>query len=180
MQTVLYFLTAAGINTGYSVEVETLDKYPSKTSNRFYEIYEFSILKVLSHYEAMELSKTAKLVNCFKGEQLIRSGEQADSMFLISEGSLELKIRNKNDQLITVASLWPGSCVGEMSVLTGANSSADVFAKVDTVLVEIKKADIAPILESNPRLMNEMSELLAKRQPDSASKGQWRNPRVLA
>jgi len=171
MNVAMRFLTAAGVNTGYSVEVETLDKYESKTSNRLFEVYEFSILKALSHDEALALSKSAKVVNCFKGEQLIRYGEQADSMFLISEGSLEVKIRDKNDQLITVASLWPGHCVGEMSLLTGANSSADVFAKVDTVLVEIKKADIAPILESNPRLIQEMSELLAKRQADSASKG---------
>lgn len=179
MKAALRFLTAAGVNTGYSVEVETLDKYQSKTSNRLFEVYEFSILNVLSHPEALQLSKTAKVVNCFKGEQLIRSGERADSMFLISEGSLEVKIRDKNDQLITVASLWPGSCVGEMSLLTGANSSADVFAKVDAVLVEIKKADIAPILESNPRLINEMSELLAKRQADSASKGSGETPEGL-
>ena len=56
-----------------------------------------------------------------------------------------------------------------MSLLTGAPRSADVFAKVDCVLVEIKKENVAPILESNPRLINEISELLAKRQAHSAS-----------
>jgi CRP-like cAMP-binding protein/small-conductance mechanosensitive channel len=169
MQTVLRFLTAAGINTGYSVEVETLDKYLSKTSNHFYEIYEFSILKVLSHDEAMQLSKTATVVNCFKGEQLIRQGEQADSMFLVSEGALEVKVQGKDGNAVTVATLWPGDCVGEMSLLTGAPRSADVYAKADAVLVEIKKENIAPLLESNPRLINEISELLAKRQAQSAS-----------
>ena len=169
MRMVLRFLTAAGINTGSSMEVQTLDKHLSKTSNRLYETYEYSILKVLSHAEAMQLSKTAAVINCFKGEQLIRHGEQADSMFLVSEGSLEVKIRDKNDQLIKVATLWPGDCVGEMSLLTGAPRSADVFAKADAVLVEIKKENIAPILESNPRLINEISDLLAKRQAHSAS-----------
>jgi len=169
MKMVARFLTAAGINTGFSVEVQALDKHLSKTSNRFHEIYEFSILKALSHKEAVELSTTAKVVNCFKGEQLIQHGEQADSMFLVSEGSLEVKIRDKNDQLIKVATLWPGDCVGEMSLLTGAPRSADVFAKADAVLVEIKKENIAPILESNPRLINEISDLLAKRQAHSAS-----------
>jgi small-conductance mechanosensitive channel len=169
MRAVLRFLTSAGINTGSSMEVQTLDKHLSKTSNRLYETYEYSILKVLSHAEAMELSKTAAVINCFKGEQLIRHGERADSMFLLSEGSLEVKIRDKNDQLIKVATLWPGDCVGEMSLLTGAPRSADVFAKADAVLVEIKKENIAPILESNPRLINEISDLLAKRQAHSAS-----------
>ncbi len=170
MKMVARFLTAAGINTGFSVDVQALDKHLSKTSNRFHDIYEFSILRALSDEEAVQLSKTAMVVNCFKGEQLIHQGDQADSMFLVSEGSLEVKIRDKNDQLVTVASLWPGDCVGEMSLLTGAPRSADVFARVDAVLVEIKKENVAPILESNPRLINEISELLAKRQADSASK----------
>ncbi|SNX29358.1 Cyclic nucleotide-binding domain-containing protein [Polynucleobacter meluiroseus] len=169
MRVVLRFLTAAGINTGSSMEIQTLDKHLSKTSNRLYETYEYSILKVLSHEEAMRLSETATVLSCFKGEQLIEHGEQADSMFLVSEGSLEVKIPDKNEQMITVATLWPGDCVGEMSLLTGAPRSADVFAKTDTVLVEIKKDNIAPILESNPRLINDISDLLAKRQAHSAS-----------
>ena len=169
MKVVLRFLTAAGINTGNSMEIQTLDKYLSKTTNRFYEIYEFSVLKVLSHDEAMQLSKTATAVNCFKGEQLIRQGEQADSMFLISEGALEVKVKGADGTDVTVATLWPGDCVGEMSLLTGAPRSADVYAKADAVLVEIKKENIAPILELNPRLIDEISELLAKRQAQSAA-----------
>jgi len=169
MRTVLRCLTAAGINTGSSMEVQTLDKYLSKTSNRFYEIYDFSILNVLSHAEAMQLSQTATVINCFKGEQLIHLGEQADSMFLISEGALEVRVLGKDGNAITVATLWPGDCVGEMSLLTGAARSANVYAKVDSVLVEIKKEHIAPILETNPRLIPEISELLAKRQAETAS-----------
>lgn len=169
MRVVLRFLTAAGINTGNSMEIQTLDKHLSKTSNRLYETYEYSILKVLSHEEAMQLSNTATVMSCFKGEQLIRQGEQADSMFLISEGALEVKMRDKNDQMVTVATLWPGDCVGEMSLLTGAPRSADVFIRSNAVLVEIKKEHIAPILESNPRLINDISDLLAQRQAHSAS-----------
>jgi len=90
-------------------------------------------------------------------------------MYLVSEGALEVKIPGKDGNAITVATLWPGDCVGEMSLLTGAARSADVYAKVDAVLVEIKKENIAPILESNPRLIDEISELLAKRQAHSAA-----------
>ena len=35
--------------------------------------------------------------------------------------------------------------------------------------MEIKKENIAPIFESNPRLIGEISELLAKRQAQSAA-----------
>jgi small-conductance mechanosensitive channel len=142
MRSVLRCLIAAGINTGSSMEVQTLDKHLSKTSNRLYETYEYSILKVLSHQEALQLSETAVVANCFKGEKLIRQGEQADSMFLISEGALEVKVKGADGTDITVATLWPGDCVGEMSLMTGAPRSADVYAKADTVVVEITKENI--------------------------------------
>jgi CRP-like cAMP-binding protein len=169
MKAILRFLTAAGMNTGTSMEIQTLDKYISKTSNRFLEVYEFSLLHVLDHQEALALSKTAQIKSCFTGQQLIKKGDEADSMFLLSEGSLEVKIADKQGQLMTVATLWPGDCVGEMSLLTGAPRSADVFACTDTVLVEIKKEDIAPILESNPRLIQQISDLLASRQAHNES-----------
>lgn len=169
MTAVIKFMKAAGMNTGFSVEVQTLDKYLSKTSNRLFETYEYGILKVLSYEEVMALSKVVKVKNCFKGEQLIQANKLADSMFLVSEGSLEVKIQNQQNQPITLATLWPGDCVGEMSLLTGAPRSADVFARVDSILVEIKKEDLAPILQSNQRLVGEISELLAQRQVQAAN-----------
>lgn len=84
-------------------------------------------------------------------------------MYIISEGCLEVKIADQHGEQKVVATLWPGDFVGEMSMLTGAPRAADVFAKADTVLVQITKEDIAPLLDSNPKLVKQFSDILAQR-----------------
>jgi CRP-like cAMP-binding protein len=63
-----------------------------------------------------------------------------------------------------VGSIWPGDCVGEMSLLTGEPRSANVRAKSNATLLEITKAGITPIFEANPELINEISTILEKRK----------------
>jgi CRP-like cAMP-binding protein len=63
-----------------------------------------------------------------------------------------------------VSNLWPGDVVGEMSMLTGAERSADVFASKDSILLEISKEHMAPILDANPELLKKLSDILAQRQ----------------
>jgi CRP-like cAMP-binding protein len=64
---------------------------------------------------------------------------------------------------VVVASIWPGDCVGEMSLLTGEPRSANVRAKMNSTLLEITKANIAPIFESNPDLIEEISTVIERR-----------------
>jgi CRP-like cAMP-binding protein len=48
--------------------------------------------------------------------------------------------------------------VGEMSLLTGAPRSADVYSRTAATLLEIKKQDLAPILKNNPALIGKISQ----------------------
>ena len=70
---------------------------------------------------------------------------------------------NEKGEKITLAHLWPGDCVGEMSLLTGEPRSANVFASLNTHLIEITKEDLAPILSKNPLLVERISILIAAR-----------------
>jgi CRP-like cAMP-binding protein len=51
-----------------------------------------------------------------------------------------------------------------MSLLTGEPRSANVRAKINSTLIEITKADIAPIFESYPELIEEISIVLEQRK----------------
>jgi CRP-like cAMP-binding protein len=85
-------------------------------------------------------------------------------MFILIEGGLEVTIPNDQGQQVVVATIWPGDCVGEMSLLTGEPRSANVRAKVNSTLLEITKADIAPIFEAHPELIEDISIVLEKRK----------------
>jgi CRP-like cAMP-binding protein len=98
---------------------------------------------------------------------LIEKGHSADSMYFLVEGGLEVAIQNDQGKEVIVATIWPGDCVGEMSLLTGAPRSANVRAMKNSTLLEITKADIAPIFEANPELIYEISSLLEARQAEN-------------
>ena len=157
------FLRAAGLSLSASMVVENSTKELGSKRHPLLDIYGLSVLKVLDENQIGQLAKCAKIHYVELGEQLIKNGEESHSMYLISEGVLDVRIVNKDGLVDTVASLWPGDCVGEMSLLTGAARSADVFAKTDATVIEISKEDIAPILRESPRLINHLSEILAQR-----------------
>jgi CRP-like cAMP-binding protein len=84
-------------------------------------------------------------------------------MYLLLEGRLEVRVPNAEGKSIPVASIWPGDIVGEMSLLTGAPRSADVFSATSALMIEIEKDNISPVLERRPQLIQNISEILAQR-----------------
>ena len=55
---------------------------------------------------------------------------------------------------------------GEYSLLTGAPRSATVTARTDSVLLEITKAGLEPVLQRSPDLVRSLSATLAARQAE--------------
>jgi CRP-like cAMP-binding protein len=129
---------------------------------RLLAVKQFGILKDLSNPEIKQLANTVSLRYVDADDYLIRHGEAADSMFIILSGSLEVMIP-KDNTYVSVATLWPSNCIGEMSLMTGEPRSAHVIAKSDSTLIEIKKSDIEPILAGNKKLLRQMAELLSQR-----------------
>jgi CRP-like cAMP-binding protein len=121
------------------------------------------ILKLLSQEQIATIGQSVNVLHYYADHHVIEKGAQEDWMYIISEGCLEVKIADQSGEQKVVATLWPGDFVGEMSMLTGAPRTADVFAKADTVLVQITKEDIAPLLDSNPKLVKQFSDILAQR-----------------
>lgn len=163
MLAIVRFLKAAGINLNRLEAQHPLENF-TDTQNRLLDSYELGILRLLSNEEITTLSTVIKTKYCYAGQPVIKKGTEEDWMYIISEGALEVKIPDKTGELKVVATLWPGDFVGEMSMLTGAVRSADVFAKTNAILLEVSKEDIAPLLDSNPDLVKQFSDVLAQRQ----------------
>jgi len=161
--TLIRYLKAAGISL-YRLEAQNLLSDFTDVQNRLLDSSAFGILKFLTEAEILELSKTAALKYFYEGKPVIKKGAEEDWMYIVSEGVLEVRILDQHGVSKVVSNLWPGDIVGEMSMLTGAERSADVFASKDSILLEISKENMAPILEKNPELLQKFSDILAKRQ----------------
>ena len=158
------FFKLGGMNMNSTVEVFKSSEIVDTIKSRIKDVYRFGILKALNLEQVIRLTNEAQIVNCRANQLLIEKGHTADSMYILIEGGLEVTIPNDQGEQVVVATIWPGECVGEMSLLTGEPRSANVRAKAHSTLLEITKADIAPIFESHPELIEEISIVLEQRK----------------
>lgn len=164
---VIRFFKLGGINMNSTMETTASSEIVDSINSRLIKVYRRGVLKPLSPDEVTRLSDAAQVVTCRAGQLLIEKGHTADSMYFLVEGGLEVAIHNDQGKEVIVATIWPGDCVGEMSLLTGAPRSANVRAMTNSTLLEITKADVAPIFEANPELIYEISSLLETRQAEN-------------
>ncbi len=99
-----------------------------------------------------------------KGIPIVREGEAGDSMFIVKEGCLEVRIANGSGENVLVATQVAGMFFGDASLLTGEPRSATVTPVVDSLVLEIRKEDMAPLIERRPEMVDYMSAVLAERQ----------------
>ncbi|MEK0084246.1 mechanosensitive ion channel family protein [Benzoatithermus flavus] len=103
------------------------------------------------------------------GEAVVRQGEPGSSLFVVVEGVLDVTIDRGQGPSRWVRLLAAGDMFGEYSLLTGEPRSATVCARTESLLFEITKADLLPVLERSPELARAMSRILTARQADRSS-----------
>jgi CRP-like cAMP-binding protein len=97
-----------------------------------------------------------------EGEVLFRSGDQADSMFIVRHGVLKVYFLKGNDE-VQLATLTDGAIVGEMAFFDQKPRSAYVKALTQTEITEITRADFDRLLTQIPRWLVTMMQSLSGR-----------------
>src|SRR5262245_2855851 len=98
-----------------------------------------------------------------EGEEIIREGDPGDSLFIIQRGHVEVL---SGDGRRDVARLGPGDVFGEMSLMTGDRRNATCLAVSDVASWVIDHRPVRRLLETRPRLAEEIAPLLARRQQE--------------
>lgn len=100
-----------------------------------------------------------------RGETIIRIGGAGDSMFIVHDGTVSVRIPDDTAAgRHEVAQLGPGSVFGEMALLTGEGRTANVIALSDVTAIEITKTALQPILQSHPEIMQVISSKVTERR----------------
>ncbi len=95
---------------------------------------------------------------------IVREGAQGDSMFIISNGKVEVKKREPSLGVdLTIASLENGACFGEMALLTGNPRSATVMAVVPTSVYVLDKKDFEKLLLEHRSISLSLNKIVAER-----------------
>lgn len=116
-----------------------------------------------------ELAAAATQQHFGSGEVLVREGDHGDSLFVIEHGRVRVaKTASGVDTGdVTLATLGQGGFFGEMSLLTGEPRSATVTSDGGCEVLVIGKQALAPLLERDPELAEQLSAAVSGRQAET-------------
>ena len=118
---------------------------PSLTSEEVADT--FPIFGRLSPADRTELAALFVPRRVSPGERVIRRGEQANEIFFITSGEVEVGLPDGRS-----VELAAGQFFGEMGVLSGGARTADVTALDVTDLLTLSRADLLMFLDQHPKL----------------------------
>jgi CRP-like cAMP-binding protein len=120
----------------------------------------------LASEDLRTLAGAARRLRVPAGTSVVQQGEPGSSLFVVVEGVLDVDIKIGDGDHRRIRTVAPGDMFGEYSLLTGARRSATIKARTDSLVFEITKADLMPVIERSPELAEAMSRVLAIRQAD--------------
>ncbi len=88
-----------------------------------------------------------------QGEYLFHQGSLGDSLFIVVEGRLQVRVSDDRGQTTTVGVLGPGESVGEMALIDPSPRSAAVLANQDTVACEVSADTLETLEEVAPAIV---------------------------
>lgn len=112
--------------------------------------------------ERAALKMAATLRQGQEGERIIEQGKRLDSMFIVLEGSAEVRIDGR-----ALATLPEQSLVGEIEFLDMLPANADVTLLKASYLIKLDNATLRTLMNEHPRLgyvlMSEIAKIEARR-----------------
>ena len=92
------------------------------------------------------------------GDQLVRQGDEADGVWVITEGEVELQRRGT-----PAVNYGPGMVVGDLSLLSGEPHSVDAIAKTDGSRLVIGAGEFLAAVRHHPEVASEFIKVLISR-----------------
>lgn len=138
-------------------------------ARRLQALDEVELFSTLSDDERETLARAMVDTPFVKGDTITRQGAVAHWLYLVIDGEADVWTE-ANGQRTHVATLKPGSVVGEMGLITGEPRRATVTARSDVTCFRLDKAAFQSVLRARPDLAEELSKVISRRQGELESK----------
>ncbi len=115
-------------------------------------------------FRALDDTTVALLLPCLTRHflpvdaHLFNQGELGDSLYILLDGRLGVRLALADGTLQDLDELAPGTTVGEMALLTGQPRAATVYALVDSQLARLDRADFERLARDHPLEVRHFAE----------------------
>jgi hypothetical protein len=125
-------------------------------------ISEFPAFWDLTELDQLALTTVCHEVRLEAGEQLVRLGDEATSLFLVKSGRVQLMAPFAEDgQDPEVELAHAGQVFGEVSALLNLPHNLDIVAQIQTELLAIPRESLHFLRDHNPNLALTLYEIFA-------------------
>ena len=122
------------------------------------------LLKQLRLDQRQRLAALTRCLRFAAGEVVVREGDPGNALYQVISGSVEVLKRNAPGAPLQVATLGKGDVFGEMTLCTDEPRNATVQTVEPTVLLEVERGDLLPLIASDPALLERIARLVAARR----------------
>ncbi len=109
-----------------------------------------SLFSELSEEELRNVSQQAEVVNFVRDAFICKEGQQADSMFIIKSGIVQIFCDDGKGGRKILTHLKLGEYFGEMALLTEEPRTASAIALAETEVIRLKKDSFHNLLKTSP------------------------------
>ncbi len=123
-------------------------------------------MKLFSGTSASVLEKVVRFLRerrLAPDEIVMRRGEVGEALFIIVSGKFDVVTYDEQNVEHLLATLSPGDCFGEMSLITGEPVSANVVSREVGRLLAIPKSEFPKLLSIVPTMGLTLARMLAQR-----------------
>src|SRR5947209_19141147 len=123
---------------------------------------DIEFFKLLDEADRRALAEVVDLIKLDDNQTLFQAGEPGESLFLVRAGEVKLFIKDTTGPKIILDITRPGDFFGEIALLDAGPRTATALALTPTVLIEIDRADIVPLMQNESKALLDRIAALGK------------------
>jgi CRP-like cAMP-binding protein len=109
------------------------------------------------------LARVARVKIVPRHSYLFYQDDEGDAAYVIRTGVIAILLATDDGRELVINDLRAGDCFGELALLTNAPRSASAFARQETQVIVLPRAEFLTELERQPRLMRHTLDVTAQR-----------------
>ncbi|MBI4533935.1 MAG: cyclic nucleotide-binding domain-containing protein [Candidatus Melainabacteria bacterium] len=122
---------------------------------------ERSLLKVLDEKVLQGICQLFQEIHCGPGHIVFTEGDEADSIYIIAEGSVEVIQGNCPPKVI--AYLTTGDCFGEMALMHDTTRNATIRVPEEAIVLKLSRRAFNELKSHFPELAKEVTKIINRR-----------------
>ena len=130
---------------------------------------------MLSHPQMLKLTHNLEAMQYEPGQTIIREGDEAEALYILTRGEVEVAVKDKRGEDKVVTRLTPGEYFGDVELLEEDWAIATVRTALETPveLLALKRAAITELLHEVKGLYESISRVVSSRKTEnSAARGE--------